>query len=265
MTCVLQFLTLHFDKGASYSKLNTYRSAVSQVVDPNIATDFRMKRFFKGVFKSRPNLPKYNTTWDPNIVLNYVRGLTNEAISLELLTMKLAVLLALATGQRMQTLSLIKLCNIEKSMTNVVIKIPDRIKTSAPNRIQPTLILPFFTQDSKICVAKTMLFYIEKTRSLRNPDSQYLFITFKKPHHNASSQTISRWIKTILGKSGLDTKIFTAYSTRHAATSTAARRGVNLDIIRLSAGWTKESQVFAKFYKRPLAEINNFSEAVLGS
>ena len=37
----------------------------------------------------------------------------------------------------------------------------------------------------------------------------------------------------------VDTSVFTAHSTRHASTSAAKRRGVDLDLIRKTAGWTK--------------------------
>nr|CAH7742677.1 unnamed protein product [Callosobruchus chinensis] len=43
-------------------------------------------------------LPKYSDTWDPELVLDFLRGTPNGEISLETLTKKLAVLLALCTG-----------------------------------------------------------------------------------------------------------------------------------------------------------------------
>lgn len=49
----------------------------------------------------RPGLPKYENTWDPSIVLSYVKKLNSETIGLEILTQKLVTLLALATGQRL--------------------------------------------------------------------------------------------------------------------------------------------------------------------
>lgn len=104
---------------------------------------------------------------------------------------------------------------------------------------------------------------MEKTNQLRK-DHATLFLTFKKPYRNASVQTISRWIEDVLAKSGLDTSIFSTYSTRHASTSLAAAKGVNLDtIIRLAAGWTEGSRTFANFYHRPIVQTCNFANAVL--
>ncbi|CAD6229277.1 GSCOCG00012103001-RA-CDS, partial [Cotesia congregata] len=45
---------------------------------------------------------------------------------------------------------------------------------------------------------------------------------------------------------------YTAHSTRHASTSKAAERGVNVDEIKRVAGWSQKSQVFARFYNLPI-------------
>lgn len=260
---VLEFLTVHFKNGASYSTLNNYRSAVAQLAGPNLGQDFRLKRFFRGIFSLRQPLPRYENTWDPGIVLNYVRTLINDTITLEILTEKLASLLALATGQRIQTLSLINIKNIFTRGDKIEIKISERIKTSSINKFHPLLVLPFFTADSNVCVAGTLLKYLDKTKELRG-SCEYLFITYKKPFHKATCQTIGRWIKKVLNKSGVDINQFKPQSTRHAATSAAARKGVNFDSIRLAAGWTQNSKTFANFYNRPLVCNEQFANTILG-
>nr|WP_252153736.1 site-specific integrase [Rickettsia endosymbiont of Ceutorhynchus assimilis] len=261
---VLKFLTLYYNKGASYGTLNSYRCAIAQIAGLDFANDFRLKRFFKGVFNLRPNEPKYSTTWDPSIVLNYIKTFPKN-ISLQNLTYKLAALLALSTGQRVQTLASIEIGNIVIANDGISIKIPKRLKTSGLNRKQPTLVLPFFKTDPSVCVAKCLIQYLKETRKLRDPHCNSLFITFKRPFRNAKPNSISRWIREVLKNSGLDTSIFTAHSTRHAATSAAARKGVSMDVIRLAAGWTEKSKTFANFYQRPLIRKSSFAEAVLGS
>lgn len=261
----MEFLTLHFKRGARYGTLNSYRSAISQIADPSVTNDFRVKRFFKGVYNLRPGKPKYDVTWDPSIVLDLFRNSKNSSLSLQDLSYKLVTLLSLATGQRLQTLSSIEICNIHKGSESIDIKIPKRIKTSGPNKIQPSLNLPFLNSSPNICIANTLLHYLERTSHLRGHDlCNNLLITFKKPHHNASTQTLSRWVKKTLAKSGLDTKVFTAHSTRHAATSAAARAGISLDLIRKTACWSKRSETFAKFYNRPIRKEESFAAAVLG-
>lgn len=180
------------------------------------------------------------------------------------MTYKVAGLLALATGQRVQTLAAIDINNIRVLEDKIEIKITKRLKTSGKNKAQPTLILPFYTEDVNICPARTIQDYIAKTQTIRG-DCDQLLITFKRPFHSASAQTISRWIKTLLTKSGIDTSHFTAHSTRHASTSAAARKGISYDTIRLAAGWSEKSKTFANFYQRPLIPNKDFAQSVLST
>lgn len=145
----------------------------------------------------------------------------------------------------------------------IEIKIADRIKTSKPGRHQPTLIIPFYEKNVNICPARSLQMYIENTKDLRN-EINSLFISFKRPFKTVSTQTLSRWLKDTLRGCGLDTNTFSAHSTRHAATSLAKRKGINIDIIRKSAGWTEKSATFARFYDRPvIQDVRSFGQAIL--
>ena len=260
---ILTFLTGLYQQGLSHSSINATRSAVSLIVSYEFAQDSRVKRFFKGISKLRPPRPKYDSTWDPKIVLDYyLKNSNNENLTLKDLSKKLITLLALVTGHRMQTFSLININNIKHLDSKLEIKIPDRIKTSKLNTVQPLLIIPFY-QDEKICVASTLLYYIHVTKNLRN-NIVKLFITTKKPVKAVSSQTLSHWVKESLTEAGVDTTIFSAHSTRHASTSAARKNGVDLDSIRKAAGWTKNSQTFARFYNREIiSDKQSFALSIL--
>lgn len=260
---IIAFLTYKFHSGSSYSTLNSIKSALTLIIGPRLSEDDRVKRFLRGVFKLRPSMPKYEQIWDVSVVLNYLRSLgLNSSLSLKELSKKTATLLAIATGHRIQTFSLIKIQHIAKSSTKLEIKIPDAIKTTSPGRCQPILVLPFFRDDLVICPAKAVLDYMFRTKDYRG-DLDRLFLTFKRPFKKASISTISRWIKETLKDSGIDISVFTAYSTRHASTTAAANRGVNIDDIRRTAGWTAQSQTFAKFYNRPIINQGGFARAII--
>ena len=142
--------------------------------------------------------------------------------------------------------------------------IPDKIKTSKLHKEQPLLILPFFSKE-KLCVASALKIYLTKTNNNRN-NIKELFISCKRPLKAICAQTLSHWTKNSLMRCKIDTSVFSRYSTRHAPTSTAYRKGLNIVQINERAGWTKESQTFAKFYNRPLVEENDaFARAVLES
>lgn len=234
---ILSFLTEEFKKKASLSSLNCYRSAISLIVGPELGKNEKFRVFFRGIAKLRPAAPRYDSTWDPQIVLRYLSSwYPNEELNLESLTLKLVTLLALVTGHHMQTLAMIDIRNIYRTNKNALeIKIPDRIKISGPNKNQPVLRLPFFTRNKAICVATILLLYLEKTKDIRGLIKK-LFISFRKSHKAVGAQTISRWIKEVMCKSGIDINVFSAYSTCHASTSAAKRYGVNIDQIRKTVG-----------------------------
>ncbi|KAI8427236.1 hypothetical protein MSG28_014834 [Choristoneura fumiferana] len=194
---------------------------------------------------SNSTLQQYNTA--------YKHGLyPNESLSILALTKKLVTLLALSTGHRVQTLSVIKVNNITINDMGAIIIVDGIIKTSGPNRNNPKL--------------SSYITRMEQFRAF--PNTEKLILTTTQPHHNASAQSISRWIKIVLRDSGVDVSVFTAHSTRHAATSAAYRAGVSIDLIKRTAGWTNSSKCFAKFYNLPLNNDKNyraFAEAVFKS
>lgn len=264
---VLKFLTTVSNKVNSHGTVNTYRSAVSLISIQDLGNNPIIKRFCRGSSILKPQKAKYNDIWDPEPVLEFLsKQSPNADLSLKLLSEKLTTLLALTTAQRIQTLTKIKLKNIKISDESIKIYIPDRLKTSRIGAEQPLLHFRFFREQPRLCVASLLQTYIEKTTSLRAKDEDTLLLTYKAPHRPANSQSISRWIKQTLKNSGVDIGTFSGYSTRHAATSAAFRKGVNLDVIRQNAGWSKQSSVFIKFYNRPLRESNcQFASVILNS
>lgn len=251
---VLTFLSHIVEQGVAYGSINCAKSALSLLLGPKISSDDRIKTFMRGVFRLNPPQPKYDITWDPQIVLNYLASwYPNKDLSLENLTKKLVSLLAIATGHRVQTLSLIKIENILQLNDRILIKIPDLIKTSRVGSNQPLLVLPFFQEKPQVCPGYTLLTYVNATKTKRNCNN--LLISFRGPYNKVTAQTISRWIKETLSESGIDTSIFTAHST-----SAAKRSGVNIDIIRKTAGWSKSSITFARFYDRYIMESSESSD-----
>ena len=43
----------------------------------DIGSSVLVKKFMRGVFNKRPALPKYRTTWNPDIVFNYLSSLSS--------------------------------------------------------------------------------------------------------------------------------------------------------------------------------------------
>lgn len=69
----LGWLTEPSKEGAAYGALNNYRSAASLISQDKISGDPMVSRFLKGIFRLRPTRPKYVSTWDVSIVLDFLR------------------------------------------------------------------------------------------------------------------------------------------------------------------------------------------------
>lgn len=266
---ILTYLMTIFEKGASYQTLNCHRSALSLVMGNSIGADDRIKRWFKGVFKLRPNVPKYTSTWDPAIVLSYIRHwYPLDTLDLRRMTLRTAILLALTTGQRIQTLHSIKTHNIKITEEGVEIALTDIQKTSTPSNFMSKLTLPSLKNDPEVCPVNSLLHYLEVTKDHRKHNSDLqLFLTFKRPYKPATTQSISRWLKVVMKESGINVSIFSSHSTRHASSSRAYRAGLTVDSILKAVGWSNRSLTFARYYNRPLSinEQTEFARAVCNS
>nr|CAI5869185.1 unnamed protein product [Callosobruchus analis] len=252
---VIQFLHQLFSNGNHlYGTFNSYRSALSLIFHKELSNNPLLKRFLKSIARQRPQTPRYNYTWDPGVVLRYLQGLKGTP-SLKLLSQKAVTLLALVTGGRLQTISLIRLSNIVSSTEKIQIYITDHIKTTFALKTQPCLHIPFFSGNKSICPASTLLKYIDATEGLRQ-NEDYLFLTYAGKHRRATKQTISRWVKCTLKEAGVETFLFKPHSTWHSAASAAKRAGISIEEICRTA-------TFARFYERPLQDTGNFSLSIL--
>ena len=248
-----------FNGGVGYSGINTARSALSAILPlvngKPVGEHHLVGRLLKGVKARRPSLPRYKHTWDPNLVLSFLRGAENK--SLKELTLNFVMLLALVTGQRAQTLHALKISEmeIEEGAINFVISSP--LKTREPGSV---ICLMNFEED-KLCVVTLLHQYLSKTKDVRKDDN--LFISFVKPFRAVSCDTIRRWILEIMKSSGVNTAVFKAHSTRAASTSAALRNRVPIAAIMKAGMWRSEN-TFCKFYNRPVETLDNsFAQGVL--
>lgn len=261
----LHYLKSLHDEGKSYSVINTARSAISQfvtIIDGNnrlFGEHVMVKRFMMGIYKLKPPLPKYTSTWDVKPLLDYLRSISNDA-DLKSLSIKLVCLLALATGQRLQTLAALDLSLLTINSDKASFRIGEILKTSKPGKTQLTVHIHKFTTETLICPLECLQSYLHLTDKLRTDTK--LFISLQKPHKSITSQTLSRWVTWGLQHAGIH-EMFTPHSVRHASSSRAAGFIPVGDILK-TVGWTRES-TFASFYRRETNYYNgeSFSEAVL--
>lgn len=240
----LDFLSERFEEGLGYSSINTARSAMVAVHHTLHGTPL-LARFMKGIFNLRPALPRYNCTWDVATVLKYLQTLKLSCCDLKTLSQKLVMLLLLLSGQRVQTLQVLKLSNIKFLENKCIIYIDCLLKTSRPAAHTSHISFDSYS-DPDLCIISHLREYIHLTKDFRNGCDQ-LLISFTKPHKPVSKDTVSRWAKKILHASGVDITSFTAHSTRSASTSKALAVGVPMDKIMQAASWT-QAKTFGAYY-----------------
>ena len=263
---IIQFLTDQFHAGKQYSTINTYRSTISSAHPPIdgvlIGKHPIVSRFMQGVFNSRPPCPKYSTTWNVDAVVNYLHSLgPSENLSLKSLSLKLVVLMALASANRSSDLHALDLNFRRYTPEGVIFILPTLTKTRRSGPPKESFYCKF--KDEVLCPVHTLQIYEKCTANLRtkNSNENRLFISYQKPHKPICSSSIARWMKTVLASAGVVTDQFKAHSTRSAATSAAKSAGVSLRDIMTMADWSRES-TFTRFYHKPVVQ-SEFGQAVL--
>lgn len=72
----------------------------------------------EGRFPKQPHLPRYKKTLDVNLLLQYLGSMRNSReLSLKNLTLKLAILFALTTAQKVQSLHILHTLNMAQEGT----------------------------------------------------------------------------------------------------------------------------------------------------
>jgi integrase len=256
LTAGLDFLQTLFTQGLGYSAINTARSALSAVILLSSPGTFGnhpdVVLYMKGVFNLRPTQPKYISTWDPDTVLRFLERWTPASdISLEKLTFKVLLLILLVTGQRPQVLHHLDLVRMKKGLDSYefVLELTD-LKQGRCNYRPGTLLLQAYPANKRLCIYHYLTVYLSRTALTRKACTK-LFLTLSKPFKAASPNTLSRWIKGVLGQAGVDITTFTAGSTRAAAASKAKAQGAPVAQILHMGGWSRAS-TFTKFYDKPI-------------
>ena len=137
-------------------------------------------------------------------------------LALKDLTYKVTMMLMLLSGQRIQTIQLLDLKDVTMSKSQFTFKVSTKVKHTKPGRHLQDLKFKAYAPDRRLCISTYLQKYLAVTKPLRG-DEMKLLISFNKPYQAVSR----RWIKQVLSHSGIDTDVFSAYSTRSASVSAA--------------------------------------------
>ena len=134
LNIVLDFLVHLLNQDLEYTTINTARSAISAIILPQGTTTYPIiSRFMKGIYRSKPPRPKYQTTWDVQPVLTYLSSLgTANNLNLKTLSLKLLMLVALVSAQRGQSLHMLDITLMKQDESSFEFLLPEHVKQSRP-------------------------------------------------------------------------------------------------------------------------------------
>ena len=102
--------------------------------------------------------------------------------------------------------------------------------------------------DKKLCPVRCLRHYLKRTKELRQGHSA-LFITSTSPFQPAAKPTIATWVKSTLGKAGIDISIYAPHSIRSASSSKAYHIGISIHTIMRRAGWSRQHTFIDHYLK----------------
>lgn len=251
---VLQYLTELHGKGYATRTINVHRSMLSMTLDPidaiSIGEHPLISRLLEGCFNLNPPQPRYNSTWDPEVVISHLSKFGDDhSMSFSQLSQKLVTLLALATLMRVSELASISTNSVSFLDTKVSFSLLRPRKSQRSGPLQSFSVQKF--EDNPCSPVSCFTEYWSRTTVLRSSNCNTLFVLTKKPHTAATPSTLGRWIKSAISAAGIDSTIFSAHSIRGAGASKAAASGVAIESILRAASWSSES-TFARFYRKPV-------------
>lgn len=261
----LEFLASLAMKGLGYSSVNSARSALSAFLPrrngTNVGQNPDVCLLMKGIRNANPPLARWNATWDVDIVLDFLREWAPlSRLTLKQLSLKLVMLLLITSCQRIQTVEALKLSGRLRGGSDVVFRLNTRLKHNTRGALEIVQFKPF-PQDVRLCVVTTILHYIERTKDIRKAQDQ-LILSFAPPYHKVTSNTMSHWVRELLGMTGLDNSVFTTHSVRSAVSSQLLRLNVPIHDIMAKASWKSES-TFRRYYNKPLMDPDSSHELLL--
>ena len=184
------------DFDTPYCTISSVKSVLSALIHipgiTKISEHLLVKRLMTGIFTSRPTLPRDHFTWDTSIVINYLKSLNYDNLSHKHLSYKVSTLLTILSGQRVSTVHKFRLSQLHITKDIAIFTIPSLLKHTKSDRVNLPVTFHQYPCDDLLCPVKYLNKYISYMESLPLGDTDELIITFGKPYHPASKDTIAR-------------------------------------------------------------------------
>ena len=286
---ILCFLQDLMEKGRSFSTIKVYLAAISAChvgfEGSSVGQHPLIRRFMKGARRSLPVTRRFVPEWDLSMVLEALSLHPFEplgSISLKLLSLKTALLLALASAKRVSELHAL---SVHSSCAKFSLS-GDKVSLK-PNPAFMPKCFPAFTSEvlelsafhpppfaspedqrlNALCPVRALRAYMTRTSAFRKSDQ--LFVSWAPPHRGSpiSKQRLSHWLVDAItmayeAKGVQPPEGIRAHSTRGLATSWALFRGVSLQDVCSAASWASP-HTFVRYYQLDVTRTS-VAHSVLG-
>ena len=161
---VVKYLSHLFESGAEYSTVNFHRSSISKfhvgIDGISIGEHPLVSQAVKAVYRLRPPLPKYQSTFDIVPVLAYVRSLPTANISLKQLSLKTLFLTIYSSISRVSSVARLG-PSLQEHRDSVVLHFVSLEKQARAGNTRGYLQIPSF-EDPELCPVRAIVTYFNK-------------------------------------------------------------------------------------------------------
>ena len=162
---VVKYLRHLSESGAEYSTVNVHRSSISKFhagfAGKPVGEHPLISQAVKAVFRLKPPLPKYQSTFDIVPVLAYMRSLNTHTISLQLLAYKALFLTVYSNICRVSSMARLG-PTLTEHRDSVVLHLVDLEKQARHGRVRGFFQIPRFSEDPQLCPVVTLVAYFNK-------------------------------------------------------------------------------------------------------
>ena len=129
------------------------------------------------------------------------------------------MLLTLTSASRVRGLHILDSGFVVKTLQKYVFKFHKLYKSWIQGQKPTTLEFVAFSQDKDLCVVSALDEYLNRTEEWRRVNNKtQLLLSYIQLHKQVVPSTISGWLKNVLKSSAINVSLFTAHSSRSAAT-----------------------------------------------
>ena len=281
---VADFLISRFDKGLTVVTLRSYRSAIASCHrgfsdGSSVTNSAFLTRLVKSFFLKRPPSKTLVPAWSLPAVLKVLASASFEPLhkaSLRLLTLKMAFLVAIASGHRVSSLK--ALCidpghiRWEASGVRLIPKMGFIAKNQSLKSGSVEIFLPAIStlssveEDKVWCPVRALKWYVDRTKSKRASSS--LFVATIAPHKEVATSTLAGWLVECIKMAGTEAILadrVRAHDTRSVSSSWALFNGASLKEIQQAAFWSNPNSFVSCYLKDVVVGEASFAAAVLKS